>query len=75
MTRLLEEAIKHLRALPQEEQDGAAEVVFAFVSSDERQYRSLPRNVAQPHAGRSRPAAKKQLSRKHTSQRRSALYA
>jgi recombinational DNA repair protein RecR len=48
MTKLLQEAIEHLRALPKEEQDSAAEVVFAFISSDERQYRSLPRNFAQP---------------------------
>lgn len=47
MTKLLQEAIEHLCALPEEEQDSAAEVVFAFIESDERQCRSLPRNFAQ----------------------------
>jgi hypothetical protein len=47
MTKLLEEAIEHLRALPEEEQDSAAEVLFAFISSDERQYRLLPHQVSE----------------------------
>ena len=47
MTTLLEEAIEQLRALPEEEQDGAAEMVFAFVSSEERQYRLPLRRIAQ----------------------------
>lgn len=75
MTKLLREAIEHLRALPREEQDSAAEVVFAFVSSDERQCRSLPRNLAQRHVRSSQLATKKWLSRRHTSQRRQVRYA
>ena len=47
MTRLLEEAIEHLRDLPEEEQDGAAEALFAFISSDERQYRLAPHQIAE----------------------------
>jgi hypothetical protein len=47
MTKLLEEAIEHLRDLPEEEQDGAAEALFAFISSDERQYRLLPHQVSE----------------------------
>ena len=46
MTRLLDEAIEHLHDLPEEEQDSAAEVVLAFLSSDERQYRLLPHQVS-----------------------------
>jgi hypothetical protein len=47
MTKLLEEAIEHLRDLPEEEQDSAAEALFAFISSDERQYRLLPHQVTE----------------------------
>jgi hypothetical protein len=47
MTKLLEEAIEHLRELPEEEQDGAAEALFAYISSDERQYRLLPHQVSE----------------------------
>jgi len=36
MTRTLEEAISRLRELPEEEQDAAAMVIFAYISSDER---------------------------------------
>jgi hypothetical protein len=46
MTKLLDEAIEHLRDLPEEEQDSAAEALFAFISSDERQYRLLPHQVS-----------------------------
>lgn len=47
MTKLLDEAIEHLRDLPEEEQDSAAEALFAFISSDERQYRLLPHHVTE----------------------------
>jgi len=47
MTKLLDEAIEHLRDLPEEEQDSAAEALFAFISSDERQYRLLPQHVSE----------------------------
>jgi hypothetical protein len=47
MTKLLDEAIEHLRDLPEEEQDSAAEALFAFISSDERQYRLLPHQVSE----------------------------
>jgi hypothetical protein len=47
MTKLLEEAIEHLRDLPEEEQDSAAEALFAFISSDERQYRLLPHQASE----------------------------
>jgi hypothetical protein len=47
MTKLLEEAIDHLRDLPEDEQDGAAEALFAFISSDERQYQLLPHQVTE----------------------------
>jgi hypothetical protein len=47
MTKLLDEAIEHLRDLPEEEQDSAAEALFAFISSDERQYRLLPHQVTE----------------------------
>ena len=38
MTRHLEEAIETLRDLPEEEQDAAADVLFAYISSEERHY-------------------------------------
>lgn len=47
MTKLLDEAIEHLRDLPEDEQDSAAEALFAFISSDERQYRLLPHQVSE----------------------------
>ena len=42
MTQLLEEAIETLRELPEDEQDAAADALFAYISSDERQYRLSP---------------------------------
>jgi len=42
MSQLLDEAIETLRDLPEEDQDAAAEVLFAYISNDERQYRLLP---------------------------------
>jgi len=47
MTKSLEEAIDHLRDLPEEEQDSAAEALFAFISSEERQYRLLPHQISE----------------------------
>jgi hypothetical protein len=37
MTKRLEEAMELVRDLPDEEQDRAAEVVFIYLSSDERE--------------------------------------
>ena len=42
MTRHLEEAIETLRDLPEEDQDAAADVLFAYISNDERQYTLRP---------------------------------
>ena len=47
MTSLLEQAIEQLRDLPEEEQDAAADVLFAYVSSEERQYRLRPHQITQ----------------------------
>ena len=47
MTKLLDEAIQQLRDLSEDEQDGAADVVFAYISSDERQYVLRPDQVAE----------------------------
>ena len=49
MTKLLEEAINALRDLPEDEQDAAADALFAYMSSDERHYRLLPDQVAEVH--------------------------
>ena len=38
MSKLLEQAIEQLRELSEDEQNDAADVVFAYVSSDERRY-------------------------------------
>ncbi len=42
MSKLLQEAIQTLRQLPEDEQDAAADVLFAYISSDEREYHLLP---------------------------------
>jgi len=42
MTALLDEAIEQLRELPEDEQDAAADALFAYIASDERQYRLEP---------------------------------
>jgi hypothetical protein len=42
MTKLLREAIETLRHLPEDEQDAAAGALFAYISSDERQYHLRP---------------------------------
>ena len=39
MTQLIEEAIEMLRELPEDRQDAAADALFAYISSDERQDR------------------------------------
>jgi hypothetical protein len=46
MTKYLEQAIEQVRELPAEEQDAAADVLFAYVSSEERQYTLRPEQVA-----------------------------
>jgi hypothetical protein len=46
MTKLLDEAIDQLRELPDEEQDAAADVVFAYISNDDRVYGLRPDQVA-----------------------------
>jgi hypothetical protein len=47
MTHLLEQAIEQLRELPEEEQDAAAEVLFAYVCSEERHYHLRPYQITQ----------------------------
>jgi hypothetical protein len=42
MTRRLEEAIETLRDLPEDEQDAVAGALFAYISSDDRQYQLRP---------------------------------
>lgn len=54
MTKLLEQAIEQLRDLPEEEQDAAADALFAYISSDERQYSLRPEQVAEVRAIRER---------------------
>jgi hypothetical protein len=45
MSKLLDEAIEQLRELPEDEQNAAADVVFAYVSSDERRYHLRPDQI------------------------------
>ena len=52
MTKLLQEAIETLRDMPEDEQDAAADVLLAYISSDERQYRLRP---GQPRSIAARP--------------------
>jgi hypothetical protein len=47
MTKLLEEAIEQLRDLPAEDQAAAADVLFAYISSDAREYQLQPHQVAE----------------------------
>ena len=47
MSTLLERAIEQLRDLPEDEQDAAAEVLFAYVSSEERRYHLRPHQITQ----------------------------
>jgi hypothetical protein len=49
MTKLLEEAINELRNIPEDEQDAAADALFAYIARDERQYRLQPDQVAEVH--------------------------
>jgi hypothetical protein len=42
MTRLLQQAIEQLQGLPEDEQNDAADVIFAYRCSEERQYRLYP---------------------------------
>jgi hypothetical protein len=49
MTKLLEKAINELRNLPEEEQDAAADAMFAYMSSDERQYQLQSDQMAEVH--------------------------
>ena len=44
MTKQLEEAIEVLRDLPEEEQDAAADVLFAYISNEDRQYKLRPQD-------------------------------
>jgi hypothetical protein len=48
---LLEEAIKSLQDLPEEEQDFAADIIFVYLASEERGYRRTP----SPRASKRRP--------------------
>lgn len=45
MTSLLEEAIEHLRELPEDKQDAAADALFAYIANDERHYQLSPRQA------------------------------
>ena len=49
MTKLLEQAIKELRNLPEDQHDAAADALFAYIARDERQYRLRPEQVAEVH--------------------------
>jgi hypothetical protein len=42
-----DKAIEELRNLPEDEQDAAADALFAYITSDERQYRLTPYQVAE----------------------------
>lgn len=42
MSRLLEQAIEQLRELPEYEKENAAEAIFVYLASEERQYQQGP---------------------------------
>jgi hypothetical protein len=54
MTKLLQEAIDQLRELSEEEQDAAADALFAFIASDEHQNVLRPDQVADVRRTRDR---------------------
>ena len=54
MTKFLEEAIEQIRELPEDDQDAAADALFAFIASDERQYILRPHQVAEVRRARDR---------------------
>lgn len=69
MMSLLEQAIEQLRDLPEEEQDAAADVLFAYVSSEERRYHLRPHQITQVrriradlHDGKTRLATDAEVS-------------
>ena len=39
MTKLLEQAVEQVRKLPEEDQDAAADVLFAHIANEDRRYR------------------------------------
>jgi hypothetical protein len=45
MTKLLEQAIAQLRELPEEDQDAAADVLFPYISSDDRHCVLTPEQI------------------------------
>jgi len=47
MTKLLEQAIEQIRELPAEQQDAAADALFAYISNDDRHYALSPDQVAE----------------------------
>ncbi len=47
MSKLLDQAIDQLRDLPDDEQDAAAEALFAYISSEEREYQLAPHQIAE----------------------------
>ena len=47
MTKLLEQAVEQVRELPEEQQNAAADALFAFISSDERDYILSPQQAAE----------------------------
>ena len=49
MTKLLEEAISELRNLPEDRQDAAADALFAYIASDEKEYQLRPHQVLEVH--------------------------
>lgn len=75
MTSLLREAIAHLRTLADEDQDVVAELLFTYLSSDERYYSRRPVPKRQSHMGtvrvnrQSEPVSPSPLSIQHRADR------
>jgi hypothetical protein len=71
MSKLLDEAIEQLRDLPKEEQNAAADVIFAYVSSDERRYHLRPRQAREVR--RIKKALRKETTRLATDEEVSSV--
>lgn len=76
MSALLDEAIEQLRELPEDEQDAAADALFAYIASDTRQYRLEPRQADEVRqirrtlaSGASRLATEKEVTAARTRRR------
>jgi hypothetical protein len=54
MTKLLEQAVAQARALPEEDQDAAADALFAYFADGDRRHRLSPNQIEEVELIRAR---------------------